>query len=325
MAGRVRRALLSKSREAALTAVQTYNNPLVGFKSETFIVLMTIAWTYLLHAFYSREGVDFRYLDKDPNTRNKFLRAEGRYKLWDLSSCIKVIECPLDKGTADNLNFLLGLRHEIEHQRPPHLDERMSGRYLACAMNFDYWLSTLFGEKYSLGDTVSVPLHFREMKPTDVQGLVRLPSRLAKYIADFEGRMTDAEYNDPRFAVRLVFTRKLANHRGQADRAIEFLSPADPAAAAVQADRWVIRDTEKAKYRAWTVVDMVQAAGYREFGKYAHTQLWRKLDAKNPAKGFGVSVANEWFWYDSWVTECKRQRHLLVDANVALLAPREDK
>ena len=44
--------LLLKSREAALNAVQSFNNPLTTFKAETFIVLMTIAWMYLLHAHY---------------------------------------------------------------------------------------------------------------------------------------------------------------------------------------------------------------------------------------------------------------------------------
>ena len=44
--------LLEKSREAALNAVQTFNNPLTTFKTETFIVLMVIAWMYLLHAYY---------------------------------------------------------------------------------------------------------------------------------------------------------------------------------------------------------------------------------------------------------------------------------
>ncbi len=46
--------LLAKSREAALSAVRVFNDPHVSFKSETFIVLMVIAWTYLLHAHYRR-------------------------------------------------------------------------------------------------------------------------------------------------------------------------------------------------------------------------------------------------------------------------------
>jgi hypothetical protein len=36
---------------AALAAVRTYHHPRARFKSQTFIVLMTIAWTYLLHGY----------------------------------------------------------------------------------------------------------------------------------------------------------------------------------------------------------------------------------------------------------------------------------
>jgi len=32
--------LIMKSREAALSAVQIYNNPLTSFKSESFIILL---------------------------------------------------------------------------------------------------------------------------------------------------------------------------------------------------------------------------------------------------------------------------------------------
>ena len=35
--------LLAKSRESALAAVRVYNDPLSGFRTETFIVLMVIA------------------------------------------------------------------------------------------------------------------------------------------------------------------------------------------------------------------------------------------------------------------------------------------
>ena len=52
----VKKGLLQKSREAALNGVQSFNNPLTFFKTETFIVLMVIAWTYLLHAHYRMVG-----------------------------------------------------------------------------------------------------------------------------------------------------------------------------------------------------------------------------------------------------------------------------
>ena len=38
--GSIKYALISKSKEAALSAVKIFNDPLIKFKSETFIVLM---------------------------------------------------------------------------------------------------------------------------------------------------------------------------------------------------------------------------------------------------------------------------------------------
>ena len=53
--------LIQKAREAMLSAVQVYNNPLITFKTESFIVLSMIAWTYLLHAYYRSQKIDYRY------------------------------------------------------------------------------------------------------------------------------------------------------------------------------------------------------------------------------------------------------------------------
>ena len=51
--------LLAKSRESALAAVRVYNDPLAGFRTETFIVLMVIAWNALLQAMLERSGTDY--------------------------------------------------------------------------------------------------------------------------------------------------------------------------------------------------------------------------------------------------------------------------
>jgi hypothetical protein len=270
--------------------------------------LMMIAWTYLLHAYYSHEDVDFRHLDHDPASKRKYARTpEGGYRWWDLSACIKAVQSPLDRGTAQNLAFLIGLRDEIEHHRPPHLDDHMSGRYLACALNYEYWLTRLFGDKFSLGDTMAMALHFRDIRPIDAPVTAKLPAGIARYIERFEGSMTQAEYDDPRFAYRLLFTRRIANHKGQADRAVEFIKPGDPGSEGIAAERWLIKEQEKPKFRAKAVIAAARAAGYRFFGPFQHTQLWKSLDGKNPALGFGVWVDNEWFWYQAWVDEVLRQ------------------
>jgi hypothetical protein len=134
--------------------------------------------------------------------------------------------------------------------------------------------------------------------------------------------LTQEEYDDPRFAYRLLFTRKVVGKKGQADRAIEFLRPGDPGADDVDPEHWLIKDTERVKYRAKAVIEIVKSAGYPFFGIYQHTTLWRRLDGKNPDKGFGTMVVNEWFWYETWIEECKRQCQAIVEAQIAIVAPR---
>jgi hypothetical protein len=46
----IQNELLEKSKESALAAVKIFNDPLIKFKSESFTVLMIIAWTYFVLA-----------------------------------------------------------------------------------------------------------------------------------------------------------------------------------------------------------------------------------------------------------------------------------
>jgi len=45
----------------------------------------------------------------------------------------------------------------------------------------------------------------------------------------------------------------------------------------------------------------MKAEGFPCFTMRSHTLLWKDLDGKNPAKGFGVDVAGSWYWYDRWI------------------------
>src|SRR3990167_1830541 len=101
-----KRELILKSREAALSAVQIYNNPTTTFKTESFIVLFVIAWVYLLHAYYRSKKIDYRYFEL-VNGRKKYEYANGERRYWELNKCISVPDCPLDKHTINNLKFLI--------------------------------------------------------------------------------------------------------------------------------------------------------------------------------------------------------------------------
>jgi len=296
--------LIRSSREAALAAIQIYNNPLITFKTENFIVLMIIAWTYLLHAYYRANRIEYRYC-KMGTKRRIYDRIDGQYKYWDLSKCLKVEVCPLDRDTKNNLRFLIGIRNQVEHSRAAELDTYLSGRYQACVLNYNHYLQILFGSRYSLDEYLAYSIQFAEMNYQQATLLakseVRIPPSIRSYIVQFDGSLSDEEFNSDRYSYRILFTKKLAGKRGQADRVIEFTAPESDLAKNISKEYWVQKEVEKPKYLPSEVVKIAQEAGFESFGISQHTYLWKKKDAKNPSKGYGIRVSKQWYWYQRWV------------------------
>lgn len=300
--------LLQKSRESALTAIKVFNDPLINFKSETFIVLMTIAWTYLMHAYYRSIKIDYRYY-KVVSSRKRYDRTKhGAYKYWELERCLNDENSPINKNVANNLRFLIGLRHEIEHQMTKSLDNFLSGRYQACVFNFNYYIKTLFGDKYALDQYLTYSLQFVELSKEQISGSlseIEMPMKLRAYIAEFDSSLSSEEYNSANYSFRLVFTKKLVNKPGQADKVVEFIDPSSEIGKSIEKEYWVKKEVERPKYRATDVVKEVRKAGYINFKLHPdHVKMWKDEDAKNPSKGYGVSVQGYWYWYENWVKRC---------------------
>ncbi len=301
--------LLAKSREAALAAVQIFNNPLIKFKSESFIVLMNIAWTYLLHAYYRAHKIEYRYFEQKRRKRIFDKTKSGAHKHWELERCINDKQSPLDNDTANNLRFLIGIRHEIEHQMTSRLDSALSAKFQACCLNYNDYVKKLFGEQHGIDKYLAFSLQFTSISPEQAATLPssnEMPSHIRSFIEGFEGKLSDEEFNSPRFAYRVLFVAKTANRKGQADQVIEFVKANSPLAQNVNKAYTVIKETERPKHLPKNIVKVMQKDGYINFSMYDHTTLWQSMDAKNIAKGFGVMVQNTWYWYDSWIEQVKK-------------------
>ena len=306
--GSLRGELVSKSREAALSAIRVFNDPMTKFKSESFIVLMTIAWTYMLHAYYRQKGIEYRYFDQNAMKKRFHRTKKGHFKYWELERCLNEDKSPIDKDTANNLRFLIGLRHEIEHQMTRSLDNYLSARYQACALNYNEYLKKLFGKKQGIENHLTYSIQFLQLADEQITGpmpAADIPPRLLAYITEYDDGLKHAEFNSPRFAYRLLFHKKLVNTAGQADRVIEFLDPKSDAAKAINKEFWVKKEVERPKFRASDVVQQVQAAGFTKFRvQREHLDMWKAEDAKAEGKGYGVSIAGVWYWYQSWLDRC---------------------
>lgn len=305
LVGSVKSELLTKSREAALTAIRSFNDPQAAFKSETFIVLMVIAWTYLLHAYYRSKRIEYRYFRQGKERRRFDRTKNGSFKYWELERCLNDSRSPIDKDTANNLRFLIALRHEIEHQMTKSLDSWLSGRYQACALNYNHYIKKMFGRRHGLDEMLSFSIQFIQLSQEQVGGVrpeASIPQRLRTFIGEFDGTLTHEEYNSERFSYRMLFKRKLVNRPGQADSVVEFIDPDSELAKTIDREYWVKKDVERKKYRAKDVVAAARGAGFTSFNVFgSHLSMWRNEDAKNPAKGYGVDVQGTWYWYQAWV------------------------
>lgn len=219
--------LLIKSREAMLNAVQTYNNPRAQFRSEIFIVLAVIAWTYLMHAFYKNEGVDYRYKRGGGGRTQIDKTAQGAERYWNLEKCLQAQKCPLDEMTKSNLFFLLEIRHEIEHRMTNRIDDFISAKLQACCQNFNAYIKKIFGEELGFDNDLSFAIQFSHLSLEQQREMVKaqdIPENIILAQDQFEDRLDEDALKDPRYAVRVLFTPKNVNRKGQADQVVEFVS-----------------------------------------------------------------------------------------------------
>ncbi|MCX3266453.1 DUF3644 domain-containing protein [Pedobacter agri] len=300
----VKEELLVKSREAMLSAVQIFNNPNIHFKSETYIVLSTIAWTYLMHAYFRTNRLEYRY-HKLKNGRKYYDKTKrGAFKFYELERCLDCDESPIESIVASNLKFLIGLRHEIEHQMTNRIDEYLSARFQACCLNYNDCIKRLFDDKYGIDKHLSFSLQFSSIKDEHASQLREfsdLPRNISAYINAYDESLSDSDFNDSRYSYRVLYVPKMVNRRGQADKVIEFLKADSPEAEHINKEYIVIKEKELRKYLPTQVWKLMNSKGFTKFGTYQHTQLWKSVNAKAVGKGFGVQVENTWYWYDKWL------------------------
>lgn len=299
--------LLIKAREAMLNAVQGFNNPRAYFKSEVFIVTAVIAWTYLMHAHFKGLGVDYRYRDRQ--TGDVLRTRHGADKHWELEHCLGQAECPLDVATKANLQFLIGIRHEIEHQMTRRIDDVISAKLQACCLNFNAALKSMFGSEYGLDRELGLALQFTGIAKSQRDLLLRdtdLPAHLVAAHLAYEDELPDEVVRDPKYAYRVAYVERSVNSKGKADQVVEFIRP--ESAEGREIASVLLKESERKKYKPKDIVDIMNAEGHRAFTIYHHQLLWQAADAKNPVHKFGVELRpGDWWWYDKWLEYVRAQ------------------
>gem|GEM_PF-169651 len=293
---------VEKAVELMKSAATVYNNSTIGFRTEIFIVNAVIAWTYALHAYFHKHAIKPIYME---NGKPK-LTTEGQARYWDLTECLKSAKCPLGKGEASNLRYLLLLRHEIEHRLARDIDASVQPKVQACAINLSDFCEKHFGKEYSLKYDLDFTIQFAKlsmMSENLLHASAEVPCVVQAVNKLVEGEMTPEDYNDPRYAFRVYVVPKTTNNPKKADQAVTY-------AAAGSAIEMAIKHVERPKYRAGELIGLVQNAGHPDFGTHRFVQLFKLHGLKDAKKGLAIELGKQWFWYPEAVTEFCR---LLAD------------
>lgn len=292
--------LLLKAREAMIAAVSTFNSLGLMFRSELFIVTAIIAWTYLMHAWFRKQGIDYRYRDKN---KQVVLTKNGAEKFWELGHCLTHAKCPLPEGSIKNLQFLIELRHEIEHKSTDRIDDAISAKLQACCINFNDALQEHFGKNYALERRLPIALQFVTFNADQTAILKKastLPANIQTMMTAFQEALKPEQQNDPRFAFRTAFVQKVGK-ASNADIAVQFIK-ADSEEAKELAHTIILKEVEKPTFTPGDIVMMMQKEGYPKFSMHHHTMLWQELNAKNSG-GLGRkgNYKGTWLWFEPWV------------------------
>lgn len=296
--------LLIKAREAMIAAVHTFNGAGLTFRAEIFITTAIIAWTYLLHAWFGREGIDYRFRDGGEVKKT----ANGAEKHWELGHCLRQPQCPVPAGARTNLEFLIEIRHEIEHRSTTRIDDALGAKLQACCINFNDVIRKEFGDRFGLERRLPLALQFVSFDAGQRDALKSgrsLPPNIEMMMDAFHGNLTNEQQADPAFAFRVAFVPKVGAKATRADAAIEFVKPGTDEAREIS--RVLLKEVDKPRYTARQIVERMQAEGFTRFNMSSHTRLWQELDAKAGDKGFGRpgDYPNTWVWFDTWLARAR--------------------
>ncbi|TMM50090.1 DUF3644 domain-containing protein [Qipengyuania marisflavi] len=281
----------------ARSAVAIFNNNTLLARSQIFVVLMVVAWTYLAHARLRKEDIDPVY----KNDAGDPVMIDGKPKHWELSYCITRPELALTEGEKNNLRFITLLRNEIEHRATEDINSEVQSKLQANALNFVRFARKSFGRRFDLSRDFSFAIQLQALNSKQ-NSILKASKGLSKSVAVVnalvEKEMSSSQFNDPEYAFRVYVVPNVVNNEKKADQAVIF----SPVGSSVE---MAIKQVEKPKYRMKEVVKLLQDDGVANANPQSCINAWQQNDLKNPGKGFAIELGGQWFWYPEGVDAIK--------------------
>lgn len=256
---------LVRAREAMLLAVELFNTPRIAFKAGAFSMLANVAWTYLLHEYYKRQGVTI-------------VKSDGFSLL--LSQMIVRHDCPLSKSCKQNLGALKEIRDVVEHRTIGMFDQKWLPLFQSTCLNFEKMLTEWFGPRLTLGRDLGFALQFAKLKTTDISSLQGhdLPEHIAALDASLAAKLDDGDAENLEYQFKVVYTLTSAS---KAKAHFQFVQPESAEGKEIQNVLIKYKPVDDIwPFKPGDVTARVREASGRHFTSNKHQRAWKFYKAR---------------------------------------------
>jgi hypothetical protein len=261
----VRNERLVRAREAMILAVELFNTPRIKFKAGVFSMLANVAWTYLLHEYYERRDVN--------------IIDENGYSLL-LSNMIERHDCPLSDACKKNLTAIKMIRDVVEHLTVGPFDKKWTPIFQATCLNFEKYVTILFGKRLTLGHDLDFALQFAKLTTEEIAVLQAydIPPHIAALDAGLKEGLTEEEANDLEYQFKVVYTLTSAS-KSQAH--FHFVQPDSAEGAEIQNILLKFKPADELyPLKPMQVVHEVNQKSGRVFTSDKHQKAWKLYKAR---------------------------------------------
>lgn len=256
---------LVRAREAMLLAVELFNTPRIAFKAGAFSMLANVAWTYLLHEYYERQGI-------------AIVNADGFSLL--LSQMIARHDCPLSKACKQNLGALKEIRDVVEHRTIGVFDQKWLSLFQSTCLNFEKTLTELFGQRLTLGRDLGFSLQFAKLKSAEIATLQShdVPEHIAALDATLAAKLGEGDADDLEYQFKVVYTLTSVS---KAKAHFQFVQPESAEGKEIQNVLIKYKPAEDIwPFKPGEVTARVAAASGRPFTSDKHQRAWKLYKAR---------------------------------------------
>ena len=137
-------ALLLKSEEAYLMAIEIINKPTINYRTEGFCFFICNAWELLLKAFIINKAKDINAINyKDDSNRT-----------IGLDECVEKIFTSTTDKVKNNISFIRNIRNKSTHLILPEFDFMLAPAFQRCLTNYNKFFKKHFSD-YSLNEKIT--------------------------------------------------------------------------------------------------------------------------------------------------------------------------